>query len=50
MNVTGPIAEVVRKRLATLAELDNLYGVSDLYTLLEIGQVDDYNTALARSE
>jgi len=29
--------------LATLHELDTVYGIEDAYNLLEIIQVDDYN-------
>lgn len=41
---------IVSRRLATLAELQTIYGVEDAYTLLEVGAVDDYNEALARQE
>ena len=33
--------------MATLHELDTVYGVKDVYDILEVITVDDYNTALA---
>jgi hypothetical protein len=39
---------LISKRLATLHELQTVYGVEDAYNLLEIAAVDDYNTMLAR--
>ena len=36
-------------RLATLIELDTVYGAEDLYALLEIVAVDRYNQTLANT-
>lgn len=36
-------------RLATLFELDTVYGSEDLYALLEIVAVDRHNQALANT-
>lgn len=40
------IGTVVSSRLATLTELQSVYGVRDLYDMLEIVNVDRYNTAV----
>lgn len=37
------IATVVSSKLATLYELDTVYGVEDLWRLLEINSIDNYN-------
>jgi hypothetical protein len=37
----------VSSRLATLYELDELYGTEDLYLLLEVLTVDAHNTRVA---
>jgi 4-diphosphocytidyl-2C-methyl-D-erythritol kinase len=37
------IGAVVSRRLATLHELDTVYGTQDVYDLMEIAAVDDYN-------
>jgi hypothetical protein len=37
---------VVSRGLATLIELQTAYGSEDLYNLLEIIAVDDYNRAI----
>ena len=34
---------MVRRRLATLHELNTVYGLRDLYDLLEVAKVDDHN-------
>jgi hypothetical protein len=34
---------LVSRRLATLHELENVYGVRDAYDLLEVLSIDDYN-------
>jgi hypothetical protein len=34
--------------MATLHELQTVYGVQDAYNMLEIAVVDNYNAALAR--
>jgi len=36
--------------MATLHELDTAYGVQDVYDMLEVITVDDYNMALANRE
>ena len=33
--------------MATLHELDTVYGVRDVYDMLEVISVDDYNNAIA---
>ena len=40
------IATVVSSRLATLHELDTVYGIEDLWVLLEINAVDRHNAYL----
>lgn len=40
------IGTVVSSRLATLTELQTVYGVRDLYDMLEVVNVDRYNTAV----
>lgn len=42
------IACVVSSRLATLHELDTVYGVKDLYDLWEITLIDNFNHVLAQ--
>jgi hypothetical protein len=37
------IGAVISRRLATLHELETVYGTQDLYDLMEIIAVDDYN-------
>ena len=46
-NVTERIATVVRAKLATLAELDTVYSLRDLYDLLELAAVEAYNRRVA---
>jgi hypothetical protein len=41
--VPSDIGAVVSSGLATLHELDTVYGLEDLYNLLEIAMVDAYN-------
>lgn len=43
MNVPASIATVISQRLATKHELETVYGVQDLYDLLEIIAVDAHN-------
>lgn len=50
MNLSSPIATLISKDKATLHELDTVYGVRDVYDMLEVVTVDDYNTALANRE
>lgn len=42
-NVPSTIATIVSSKLATLCELDTVYGTEDLWRLLEINTVDNYN-------
>jgi hypothetical protein len=44
--VPATIGTVVSSRLATLTELQTVYGVADLYDMLEVVSVDRYNTAV----
>lgn len=43
VNIPKAIATVVSSKLATLYELDTVYGTEDLWRLLEIITVDNYN-------
>jgi len=47
--VPRTIATVVSSRHATLHELDTVYGLEDLWLMLEIITVDSHNTAVSRS-
>lgn len=42
-NVPNAIGTVVSRRLATLHELDTVYGAEDLYDMLELLAVDSFN-------
>jgi hypothetical protein len=42
--VPPSIGAVISSRLASMAELDTVLGAEDLYTLLEILVVDNYNS------
>lgn len=44
------IAILVSRRMATLHELDTVYGTQDAYDLLEIAAIDAYNDRLANQE
>lgn len=37
------IGAVLSRRLATLHEIDTVYGTQDLYDMLEVATVDDFN-------
>jgi len=37
------VATLISRRMATLHELETVYGVEDAYNMLEILRVDDYN-------
>ena len=50
MNVPRVLATVIRSRLATLHELDTVYGTRDLYDFLEIITVDAHNDAVANQQ
>lgn len=43
VNVPPFIGTVVSKGLATLHELDTVYGTQDVYDMLEIISVDNHN-------
>ena len=40
---------VVSQKLATMHDLDTVYGVEDMYDLLEIAIVDNYNKAISQN-
>ncbi|MDE9483255.1 transcription elongation factor GreA [Xenorhabdus bovienii] len=42
-NVPRTIATVLSSGKASLAELDAVYGLEDMWTMLEIIQVDNHN-------
>ena len=44
-NTPGIIATLVSARLATLHELQTIYGPYDAYRMLEIHQIDQINSA-----
>jgi 4-diphosphocytidyl-2C-methyl-D-erythritol kinase len=46
-NVPRSIGTVVSRRLATLHELDTVYGTADLHDMIEIIAVDAHNQRLA---
>lgn len=48
MNVPPIIGTLVSARLATLTELQTVYGVQDAYDILEVHNVDAYNERKAR--
>jgi len=45
--VPRTIGAVISSRLATLHELQTVYGTEDLYAFLEVISVDAYNQAIA---
>jgi len=45
--VPRTVAAVISVKLATLHELDTVYGIEDLYDLLEVMSVDAHNRKLA---
>lgn len=47
-NVPSVIATVISGKLATLAELQTVYGVEDAYDMLELLTVDARNHQIAR--
>lgn len=49
-NVPRVIATLISARMATLHELDTVYGIEDAYDMLEIVLVDNYNESLMRRE
>ena len=44
------IARVISAKYATLHELQSVYGAEDLYNLLEIVAVENYNTNIMNRE
>jgi hypothetical protein len=50
MNVPRTIGAVISKGMATMHELDTVYGVRDLHDLLEIIVVDNHNATLAQQK
>lgn len=46
VNVPPGIGAVVSRGLATLNELDTIYGTKDLYDMMEILAIDTHNTNL----
>jgi len=50
VNVPASIGRVLSSKMATLHELDTVHGCSDLYMMLEVIMVDDYNQALMNSD
>ena len=44
------IATVLSSKMATLHELDTVYGVEDLWILIEISAVDRHNASLMSSK
>ncbi|QDX29556.1 hypothetical protein [Dickeya poaceiphila] len=48
VNIPRTIATVISANRATLHELDTVYGLEDLWALLEIITIDNYNAEVAR--
>ncbi len=46
-NIDGAIGAIISAKLATLHELDTVYGIEDVYLLLEIVLVDAHNDYVA---
>jgi hypothetical protein len=44
---SGAVGSVISAKLATLHELDTVYGVADLYKLVEVIRIDTFNQKLA---
>ena len=49
LNVAPTLGVIISRRLATLHELGTVYGVQDVYDMLEIIAVDDFNRGLVRA-
>jgi len=47
VNVPIPVGVVISRKLATLHELQTIYGSEDLYDMLEVIAVDNQNEMLA---
>ncbi len=50
VNVPQSIGRVLSSGMASLCELDTVLGCSDLYMMMEVIAVDDYNQALMNSD
>jgi hypothetical protein len=50
INLSPLIGSLVSSQLATLHELQTVYGTEDAYNLLEVLCVDRYNQALAQKQ
>jgi len=49
-NVPPVIGTLVSARLATLTELQTVYGVEDAYNMLEVLKVDMHNERITRGK
>ncbi len=49
-NIPHVVGVVVSSRLATLHELSTVYGLEDMWLLLEVHQVDMHNTNLMNKD
>lgn len=47
LNISHSIGTVVSSRLATLHELETVYGMDDLHDFIEILAVDSHNQRIA---
>jgi hypothetical protein len=47
-NTPGVIASLISARLATLNELQTVYGAYDAYQMIDIHRIDAYNTRKIR--
>ena len=45
-NVPLVIGTLISRKVATLHELQTVYGLQDAYDMLEIGTIDNYNASL----
>lgn len=48
LNMPRTVATCVSSRLATLHELDTVYGLEDMWGLLEVNTVDTHNANVAQ--
>ena len=48
VNVPRTIASLVSAKVATLHELDTVYGMEDVYDMLEVLIIDSENARIAR--
>lgn len=49
VNISPEIAVVVSRGMATLAEMQTVYSLGDLYDMLEILAVDSYNERILQA-